>query len=590
MLLDYMRRKAKTFLYITVPVIAVAFVLWGSFPNLGDKGRQTLIKVGDQKVTLQRFIDSYKNLREMTRARFGANYRPELEEMLNLKQQALDRMIRGIILQQEIDRLNIVVSDREVQDSIKRIPEFYTDDKFDPAKWNAAINNPRIDWNVITEQERETLSVKRLMEIVESGARVTEEEIEEEYRRQNEKAKIEFAAFKADEFIGEVKISPAELESYYEQHKQQYSEPAQIKLAYVELKKEPSQEDSEAARKHAEDILERVKAGDDFTELAEFYSDDTGTKSKGGDLGFFGRGRMVKEFEEIAFSLKPGEVGDLAKTEFGHHIIKVEETRGEGAAKEVRAKHILVKVVPSEETLLSLEEQAIDLAGRARNSSLEEVASQMQMELSTTPQFAETSRAIPGIGYVPEVAEIIPGLGIGKASDSIDTTKAIYVVQVAERIPERIPELTEVAAQVRVALESEKALALAEARAGEIMREINEKGQNPAEIEGLPEPQETLPFTRRGYPPELAFLSENTSVVFELPEGKVAGPFINGDTAYIVLSREIIPSDPQEYETAKEMIKNRLLVERRGQIFEDYYQNLREKASVKINSDLFEKV
>ncbi len=369
MLLDYMRRNTKRFLIATIAFIVPAFVLWGSFPTLGKKGRTTVIDAGGEKISLESFTAYYQNLREVTRSNLGANYTPELEKMLNLKQQALDRMVREILLGQEVDRLNIVVSDEEVQDSLKRIPAFASDGKFDPSKWNAALNNPRINWPALVEQERESLRIEKLMGIIESEARVTEEEIREEYRRQHEKAGFAFITLKASDLADEVEISSDDLSAYYERHKQEYAKPAQVKLAYVELKKEPSQMDQDAVKGYAEHILERARAGDDFADLAEKYSEDTATKTTGGDLGFFRKGRrMVKEFDEVAFSLEPGEISDLVKTRFGYHIIKVEETKGDGDSREVRARHILLKVEPSEDTLLSLEEQAIVLAGAQRGT------------------------------------------------------------------------------------------------------------------------------------------------------------------------------------------------------------------------------
>jgi len=143
MLLDYMRKNTKRFLYVTVPLIVVSFVLWGTIPNPGTRSEQTLMEIGGREVSYQEFLDYYRNLREVTRANFGGTISPEIEKMLNLKQQALERLIQEIVLEQEVGRLGIVVSDEEVQDSLKRAPLFQTGGKFDPAKWNSAISNPR---------------------------------------------------------------------------------------------------------------------------------------------------------------------------------------------------------------------------------------------------------------------------------------------------------------------------------------------------------------------------------------------------------------------------------------------------------------
>ncbi len=590
MLLDFMRRNTRNFLIAIIVLVVPAFILWGAFPTMGSKEKRTLIKVGDQKVSLEQFVAYFHNLRETARANFGSNYTPELEKLLNLKQQALDRMVRDIVLRQQVDRLGIVVSDEEVQDTLKKNPVFYTDGKFDPAKWNASLNNPRINWPQLVEQERENLKIQRLADMVSSEARVTEDEIRNEYRRQHEKVRVEFIALKAADLIDKVKITQDDLASYYEQNKKRYAEPARVKLSYVELKKEPSPLDYADVKRFAESVLERARAGDDFAELAEKYSDDDATASKGGDLGFFPRGRMVKAFEDAAFSMKPGEISDVIQTPFGYHIIKVEETRGEGKNKEVRARHILIKVEPSDDTLLSLEEKAARLALDAQNSSLEQAASALKLNVSTTPEFVENSAAIPNIGPVPEITEILPGLGEGAVSDVIETKNAFYVVQLTKRIPERIPELSEVEQEVRAAVTTEKALEMAKTRAEEIVRDVNDKGLSLDDIPGAPKAEEAAPFTRRGRPPELPPLRGLVETVFELTKGKAAGPFMSASAAYVVQLKEKIEPDPAGYEDQRDAIKNRMLMERRQQVFEDYYDSLRRKVEVKIDRDLLQAV
>ncbi|NQU07841.1 MAG: SurA N-terminal domain-containing protein [Candidatus Abyssubacteria bacterium] len=589
MLLEYMRKHTKRFLVAIIFLIVPAFVLWGTIPNPGGGGEQTLIEIGDRKVSVKIFENYYRDLLQTTRANFGGALSPEIEKMLNLKQRALDNIIRDVLLEQEVVRLGIVVSDKEVQDSLKRLSAFQTDGKFDPAKWNEWLGNPGANWTAVSEQQRHAMSVQKVVDMIQSGARVTEEELSDEYRRQNEKATIEFIALKTSDLASEIEVSPEDLASYYERHKQEYAEPAKVKLAYVEFRKEPGQADFDASKKVAQDVLERIKSGDDFEELAEMYSDDAATKPKGGDLGFFGRGKMVKEFEEAAFSMAAGEVSDVIKSEFGYHIIKVEETKGEGDKKQVRARHILLKVEPSEETLVSLEEQAVRMAVGAVDLPLENVASNIQLSVETTQTFPETTPVIPGLGIVREITEILPGLQEGKTSDVIESSGAFYVVQVTERTPERIPELEEVEENVRAAAETEKALDLAKTRAEEIVRKLNAGDLAFDEVAGLEAPQEPAPFTRNGYPLALPFIGGLADSVFELAEGKAAA-FLGSDSAYVILLKEKIAPDTTEYESAKESLKNRLLSERKRQVFEDYFQGLRERSGVKINEEFLRTV
>ncbi len=140
--------------------------------------------------------------------------------------------------------------------------------------------------------------------------------------------------FLANEYIkrevaGKITAPEDEIKAYYDSHPDEFKKPEMIRARHILVKVEPSasQKDKEKAKEKANNILKKIKAGENFEKLAEDLSDDPGSKSKGGDLGFFSRGRMVKQFEDAAFSLKPGETSGIVETQFGYHIIKVEEKK-----------------------------------------------------------------------------------------------------------------------------------------------------------------------------------------------------------------------------------------------------------------------
>jgi len=127
-------------------------------------------------------------------------------------------------------------------------------------------------------------------------------------------------------------VSEDDVKSYYDTHQDEFKTPEMVKARHILIKvdKSASEEDKKQAQKKAEDILSKIKAGEDFAKLASEFSDDPGSKSKGGDLGFFARGRMVKPFEDAAFALKVGEVSGIVESPFGYHIIKAEERKDAG--------------------------------------------------------------------------------------------------------------------------------------------------------------------------------------------------------------------------------------------------------------------
>lgn len=143
--------------------------------------------------------------------------------------------------------------------------------------------------------------------------------------------------FLANEFLKrevaqKITVPEDELKSYYESHKEEFKTPEMVRASHILIKVNPSAsaEEKKAAKEKAENILKKIKSGEDFAKLASEFSDDPGSKIKGGELGFFSRGRMVKPFEDAAFSLKPGEVSGIVETQFGFHIIKSEEKKDAG--------------------------------------------------------------------------------------------------------------------------------------------------------------------------------------------------------------------------------------------------------------------
>jgi peptidyl-prolyl cis-trans isomerase C len=134
------------------------------------------------------------------------------------------------------------------------------------------------------------------------------------------------------EILSKINIPDEDLKKYYEGHKDEFKTPEMVKVRHILVKVDESapEKDKKAARKKAEGILKRIKAGEDFAKLAAEVSDDPGSKENGGEIGFFPKGRMVKSFEDAAFALKPGEVSGLVKTQYGYHIIKLEEKKPAG--------------------------------------------------------------------------------------------------------------------------------------------------------------------------------------------------------------------------------------------------------------------
>jgi peptidyl-prolyl cis-trans isomerase C len=167
-------------------------------------------------------------------------------------------------------------------------------------------------------------------------------------RKQIDIMKNEYLArmYVQKEVLGKINLTEKDYEAYYNEHKKEFENPEMVRARHilVAVKPNATEEEKKAALKKAEEILDKAKKGEDFAKLASEYSDDPGSKAKGGDLGFFTQGSMVGKFEQTAFTLKPGEISPVVETEFGYHIIKVEERKAaeqqpyETVKEQVKAK------------------------------------------------------------------------------------------------------------------------------------------------------------------------------------------------------------------------------------------------------------
>ena len=188
-----------------------------------------------------------------------------------------------------------------------------------------------------------------------------------------------------------VKVSDEEVRAYYEKHKDQYKQEAQVKARHI-LIKVPAGGDEKAweeAKKKAMDIKKMAEKGEDFGELAKKYSNDPGTKDRGGELGYFGKGRMVPEFEKVAFSLKPGEISDPVKTIFGWHLIQVEDVKAPQAKPFDEVENSVRQRVLQEKRQKELDKLLEDVKKRYQVKINKEVLDQVKIEM---PNASPTGR------------------------------------------------------------------------------------------------------------------------------------------------------------------------------------------------------
>lgn len=360
---DFVHEK-KRLVQIVLALIVLPFALWGvdSYRHSGDTA--SVAKVNGDKISQQEFDNALEQQRQRIREMAGANFDPALFDKPEVKQSVLDGLVTQHLMWQAAREAGLVVSDEQMAQLIASVPAFQKDGKFDKSRYEAALRAQGMTPALFEYRVRQDLTTRQLTDAyVQNGfvaqsvaanlirlneqarvvslakldakvdpAAVTEADVQQYYAQNAqefqmpERARIEYVTFSVDALMEQVEADEREIKAYYEDHLNEFGTPEQRQAAHIliAVPKQAGEAEKAAAKAKAEEVLQQVrKAPAKFAELAKQYSQDPGSAARGGDLGFFGRGMMVKPFEEATFALKPGEISGLVQSDFGYHIIKL---------------------------------------------------------------------------------------------------------------------------------------------------------------------------------------------------------------------------------------------------------------------------
>lgn len=327
------------------------------------------------------------------------------------------------------------------------------------------------------------------------------------------------------------------LRAYFDEHRKDYTNPPRAKVIVARLSKTPSPADEEEVLSEIQAIRQELVEGAQFEDIARLESQDAGTAPRGGDLGVFGRGKMVPEFDEVAFSLRPKEISQPVRTQFGWHIIRVDSVIP-GPEQTVKARHILLKLEAGRATLDSLQEIMEDVAERARRLDLKRAAEAESVEVSESPLFPKGSY-VPGVGQLPAGAAWVFRSSPGDVSTVFETDNEFVVLQTVERVDEKKAELAEVRGRVVMAYLRDQSALLADER----MRQVAERVAGGSSLEevaagdSLLELLADVRYGRKEYASGVGRDVEAAGAPFGIPVGAVAGP-VRGSQAAVIARRD----------------------------------------------------
>jgi peptidyl-prolyl cis-trans isomerase D len=606
-MLATLRRHYKYFLIATAVLVIPTFIMWGGPGRMLQKrpGEEEVARVNGTPITAEELAHSMAAARQRLRAALGENYDPDMFEGGALVQRVLNDLVTARLVSQEVDRLRIRVSHEAVEEWLRNQPQFFEDGKFNAEEYNAFVSRTDIPWDSVYEDLRRSIRLDMLVAGVESVAKLSEPELREEYRLRNDKVKVKYLAFTPSQFEDEVTVTDEEIQQYYAENQQSFIEPEKIRVQYVTVPIAPSDSDREAVLEKARDVLAKARAGEDFAELAERYSEEPQASENAGDMGWREERLLSGAIASAVSELKEGDLSDVVETERQQVcLLKCEGRKEEDGTTQVKLRQIVFDLAPSEETQEKLASQ-IDAVMKAahESKSLVAAAEKLGMEVEEAGPFSERDRFLPAIGmdsqefvrtafWLQEQHDQMQEQEDASEeptdiSDVMITRNAYYVMQLAGRTERGLRELSEVEAQIRNAVMRRKGLALAHTKATELASRLTSLDQvKQVDEELAASVKESEPFTRTGYVPGVPGERDFFNAAFALEPGKLSPPVLGRSGAYLLEVVERIPVDEKQFEEDKEQFREQLVRQKVNMLTEDWQWWLQARADVRFNEKL----
>lgn len=630
-MLDLLRKKAQSpLIQGTILIIALVFIFWGVGGYRGS--RNSVAQVNDEVIPYEEFQKAYERLANQYRDQFGGTLPKGLLESIDLEGQALEQLIQRSLLRQGAREMGLMVSDLEVQQAVEKMEAFRNNGVFNVEQYKNILSSSGMTPSSFEATMRTDLLSGKVVESLSRFAKLTPLEVRDQFDFDNAEIKIEYVSFSGTDFKDKVETDEEQLKLYYEENRENYMTEPQVKLHFLafpyvaenkpaipdeELESfyrenfsrfsipeqrsarhiliKTSEEDTEdilaEKRNKAEQVLELAKSGEDFTELAKQYSEGP-TGPKGGDLGSFTRGRMVKAFDDAAFSLNEGEISDIVETQFGFHIINLEKiepayTRTlEEVKGEIEAELQAQKSGELAFTQATEAYENIILAG-----SLDKFSQNSGILFEQTDFFPrkspEKSGSKASMATEPSFLDAAFSLNKGELSSLVETPQGYAIIFAADKKEPETALYEDVEQQVREEYISARSEAMAKETAETMLSELNAEGMAnfAAEAEKLNMTVKTSDYVTRSAAAGSSLPSQIVSMGFELSEEKPypeEAVFANG-MFYVFRVMEKRSPSTDLFSEQENAFRTGLLERKKSALLASWLANVRDKAEIEIN-------
>ncbi|WP_028581124.1 SurA N-terminal domain-containing protein [Desulfogranum japonicum] len=607
-----------------VLIIMIVFVFWGVGTYMNKGGNAAAI-VNGTEISRQDFGQSYERTADRYQKQFGGQMTPEMMKSLGLRRQVLEQLIQRELLRQGAEELGLQISEEELQRTILEMDAFQAEGAFSEELYRGLLSGKGFTPTSFEKGLKEDLIIQKVSGTLGTFTDVTPAELEAWKDFAREEIRLGYVAFSADSYTEEVEVTDEKLTEWYKDNGEQFKTDPQVQLKYLyytfadaaaavhiteddvrnrydsrsseyqtpeerharhilfKVNSSDSDEVKAAKKKEAEDILARARKGENFADLAKQYSEGP-TKDRGGDLGFFQQGRMVPAFDKAVFSMKQGEISEPVLTQFGYHIIQLEEIKPAQVTSFESVRDKIQEIMQEEAAHDIVYNEAakayedIMLAG-----SLEKFAKQNNLVLKTTDLF-DRENAPEEIASQQAMLDAAFSLQKGELSSSALEVKDGYVILfVEDRKEPSVPDLNTVKDAVAEAYVKEQSKELARQAAEKYLQECREKDT----LVAGPTVKESAFIKRNStsdIPPQLvqaAFSSDGKQ--------HLGGNVVDvTNTFYVYAVLETRLGKDELPEAQLEQLQQQLLESKKNRLVNQWLQKLHNEAKIWVNPDVLQ--
>lgn len=582
-----------------------------------------------------------EEIARLVQAQARGNQIPEFY-MPIMRQQALKQLIQQAELQYESERMGLKVSDQEFRDELQYGP--YKQAFFPGGKWIGADKYKEMliqGGTTVENFERDVrldLMQRKLINVIGANAAVPDSEVEQAYKDENTKVKFQYAVLKLDDITKTIKPTDTELKAYYDVNQARYANsipekrqikyfvlsdksiadkvtvdpveiqraysanqeayrvPARVKVRHILIdtpKPGPDgkidQKAVDAARAKAMDVLKQAKATSDWTELAKKYSADPGSKDKGGELGWLGKGQTVAEFDKVAFSQSKGQISDPVQTSFGFHIIQTEDKEDAHLKPLAEVRASLEDALKQDKIKTELAKASADAETTAQKQGLEKAASKYGAQVVESNLIGRND-ALPGIGPQPPLMDAVFAATDKSGPQATQTPQNTVIFEVTKIVPPRTPSFDEIKDRVTAEFKNQRAAAILSTKTREMADRAHAEHDLGKAAKEAGATLKTSELVSRTQPvPDIGSMAGPANVAFTLKQGEISGPLNLGASQavlQIVERQEPSTSDP-EFAKQRDQLRERLGTQKRQQVItlflSDLGTRLEKEGKVKIN-------